>query len=119
MGAVEDLARSETGDVGLRVFVGKRQAMASSSDRSDEALTQLAERAVAMAKLAPEDPFCGLAEPGQIARSFPALEICDETDLTAEQLIERARAIEDAARAVAGVTNSEEIGRASCRERVS
>ena len=61
-GALEDVDNSEGKDIGLRVLVGKRQACVSSSDLSDGSLEKLAERAVAMAKLAPEDPFCGLAD---------------------------------------------------------
>ena len=65
-GAVEESERSEGDDVGLRVFVGRRQASASTNDvRADVA--QLAERAVAMAKLAPEDPYAGLADPAFLA----------------------------------------------------
>src|SRR5438874_6151448 len=64
-GAVEESERSEGDDVGLRVFVGRRQAVVSSNDiKADD---QLAERAVAMARVAPEDPYSGLADPAQIA----------------------------------------------------
>jgi PmbA protein len=67
----------------------------------------LAERAVAMARAVPEDEFCGLAEPGEIATAPPAIDMFDPAEAGAELLIERARAAEDAARAVPGVTNSE------------
>ncbi len=107
LGKLEQLERSEGGDVGLRVLVGKRQAIVSSADRSKEALKELVERAVAMAKTVPEDEFCGLASPDQLAKSLPKLDICDPTEVSADTLIERARACEDAARAVAGVTNSD------------
>ncbi len=107
LGKLEQLERSEGGDVGLRVLVGKRQAIVSSADRSKEALKELVERAVAMAKTVPEDEFCGLASPDQLAKSLPKLDICDPTEVSADTLIERARACEEAARAVAGVTNSD------------
>jgi PmbA protein len=107
LGKLEQLERSEGGDVGLRVLIGKRQAIVSSADRSKEALKELVERAVAMARTVPEDAFCGLATPDQLAKSLPALDICDPSEASAETLIERAHATEDAARAVAGVTNSE------------
>ena len=107
LGALERLERSEGHDLGLRVLIGKRQAMVSSTDRSPEALAQLVERAVAMARSVPEDPYCGLAEPNQLARDIPALEICDPAEPAPEVLIERAKACEEAARAIAGVTNSE------------
>ena len=61
LGALENLERSESGDLGLRVFIGQKQAIVSSTDRSAKAMNELVERAIAMARLAPEDPFCGLA----------------------------------------------------------
>jgi PmbA protein len=107
LGQVERLEREESQDLGLRVLIGKRQAMASTTDASPAALAELVERAVAMAGSVPEDSFCGLAAPGELARELPELEICDEVEPGTELLIERARACEEAARAVAGVTNSE------------
>ncbi len=107
LGALEKLERSEARDMGLRVLVGKRQAIVSSNDFKPDMLEELVERAVATAKAAPEDRYCGIAEPGQIARDVPALDICDDTEPSAEEMIEAVRAAEDAARAVPGVTNSE------------
>jgi PmbA protein len=106
LGKLENLERSEAGDLGLRVFIGKKQAVVSSTDRSPKILAELAERAVAMARLAPEDEFCGIAAPEEIATTYPNLETADTVEFSAEQLIERARETEDAARAVKGVTNS-------------
>ena len=107
LGKLEQLERSEGGDIGLRVLIGKRQAIVSSADRSKDALQELIARAVAMARTVPEDPYCGIAEPGQLAKSLPALDICDPDEISAETLIERAQACEAAARDVKGVTNSE------------
>lgn len=107
LGEQEHLDRSENAEVGLRVFVGARQAMVSSSDSSATALDELAERSVAMARSVPEDPFCGLADKDQLASDFPDLEVCDETEPSAETLSERAARAEDAARSVSGVTNSD------------
>jgi PmbA protein len=107
LGQVERLEREESQDLGLRVLIGKRQAMASSTDTSPAALAELVERAVAMARSVPEDSFCGLAEPGDLAGQLPELEICDDAEPGTDLLIERARVSEEAARAVAGVTNSE------------
>jgi PmbA protein len=107
LGKLEKLERSESQDLGLRVFVGQRQAVVSSSDRSPKALAALVERAVAMARIAPPDPFAGLAEPGQIARAIADLDLCDPVEPSAEALVERARAAEETALAVQGITNSE------------
>ena len=107
LGKTEKLERSEGQDLGLRVFIGRQQAIVSSSDRSPKALGELVERAVAMAKTVPEDPYCGIAEPDEIARDWPALDMFDPEEPSAEVLIERARAAEEAALAVEGVTNSE------------
>jgi PmbA protein len=107
LGKTEKLERSEGQDLGLRVLVGKRQAMVSSSDRSPGMLAELVERTLAMARAVPEDPFCGLADPDQITREWPVLDMLDPEEPSAETLIERTRAAEEAALAVEGVTNSE------------
>ena len=107
MGERERLERSEHTDLGLRVFVGRRQAIVSSSDLSPGALQELVERAVTMARSTPEDPYCGLAPPELLATAIAELDICDESEPTVEVLAERAARVEDAARTVAGVTNSE------------
>jgi PmbA protein len=107
LGKVEKLERSESQDLGLRVLIGKRQAIVSSSDRSPKMLAELVARTLAMAHAVPEDPFCGIADPSQITREWPSLDMLDPEEPSAETLIERARAAEDAAMAVEGVTNSE------------
>src|SRR5260370_36871055 len=107
LGKTEKLERSESQDLGLRVLIGKRQAMVSSSDRSPDMLAELVERTLAMARAVPEDPFCGLADPGEITREWPALDMLDPTEPSAEALIERARAAEDAALAADGAPDPE------------
>jgi PmbA protein len=107
LGRVEKLERSESYDLGLRVLLGRRQAIVSSNDRGREQLDELVTRAVAMAKAVPEDPYCGLASPEELARQWPSLDMSDPVEPAPERLIERAAAAEDAARAVKGVTNSE------------
>ncbi|HEC14421.1 MAG TPA: TldD/PmbA family protein, partial [Rhodospirillales bacterium] len=107
LGERENLERSEGTDLGLRVFVGNRQAIVSSSDISGDALDELASRAVAMARSVPEDPFCGLAGEDAVATEFPDLDIFDEIEPTPDQLSDMAGRAEDAARAIPGVTNSE------------
>lgn len=107
LGKPEKLERSESGDLGLRVFVGQRQAIVSSTDRSARALDELVERAIAMARVVPEDQFAGLADPGQLARDWPDLDTCDPEEPAADALIAQARIAEEAAMAVPGVTNSE------------
>src|SRR6186997_2932273 len=67
-GRVEESERSEGDDVGLRVLVGRRQAVVSTNDTGGDAVTKLAERAVAMARVAPDDPYAGLADPSLLAR---------------------------------------------------
>ncbi len=110
LGETEKIERSETGDLDLRVFIGKRQAMVSSSDRSPRALAELVERAVAMARTVPEDPYAGLAAPDQLAKTFPELDLVDAAEPSASALFELARRAEDTARAVPGITNSEGAG---------
>ena len=107
LGKPEKLEREESRDLGLRVFVGRRQAVVSTTDLGRAALGALVERAIAMARTVPEDSYCGLADAGELARELPELDIADPVEPSAEQLTERAAAAEDAARAVPGVTNSE------------
>lgn len=110
MGKLEDLERSESGDCGLRVFLGKRQAFVSSTDLSDRALSEIAKRAVDMARIAPEDPYCGLADASKLATVWPDLDLFDTTEPPSELLIERARNAEAAALEVPGITNSQGAG---------
>lgn len=107
MGAREKLERSEAQDLGLRVFVGKRQAIVSTSDFNQAGIDELADRAVAMARVVPEDPHCGLADPADLAKTIVALDCLDPTEPGEADLTRRVRAAEAAARGVAGVTNSE------------
>jgi PmbA protein len=107
MGELEKLERAESNDLGLRVFVGKQQAMVSSTDFDPSTLNEVVERAVAMAKAAPADPYCGLAEPDQLVTDPPVIDICDDTEPSNDALVEAAKIAEDAARAVPGITNTE------------
>src|SRR6266851_8473522 len=104
-GAVEESERSEGDDVGLRVFVGRRQAVVSTNDISAD-VAQLAERAVAMARVAPEDPYAGLADATLLARDIPDLDLLDPDLPTVAVLERRAKRAENAALAVKGVTKS-------------
>jgi PmbA protein len=108
LGALEDVERSEGEEIGLRVFVGGRSASVSSSDLSAEALSALVERAIAMAREAPEDPYAGLAPEERVLRTEPpVLDSDDGVSPPPADLRARALAAEDAARAVSGVSNSE------------
>ena len=107
LGRIEQLERAEGFDLGLRVFIGKRQAIVSATDPDPKGFATLAARAVAMAKVVPEDPFGGLPDSFDPPRDAGPLDLFDPTEPSAEQLIERAAAAEDAALAVKGITNSE------------
>lgn len=107
LGEIEEVERSEAHDLGLRVLIGKQQAFVSSNDTKADTLDELVERALAMAKNMPEDPYCGVADPELLATEIPDLDLLDGTTRTAEQLAESAAEAEAAARAVSGVTNSE------------
>lgn len=110
MGAFEGVERSEQRSIGLRVFFGKRQAGATTSDLSAGGLKALAERVAAMAKLAPEDPWCGLLDAGARGASPPKLETPDDARPDAAALERLALQMEAAALAVPGVTNSSGAG---------
>lgn len=111
LGALEDVERTEGEEIGLRVFVGRRSATVSSSDLSRDALAALVERAAAMAREAPADPYAGLAPEEKLYRGgAPELDADDGVDPAPAELKARALAIEEAARSVEGITNSEGAG---------
>ena len=108
LGALEEVEREEVAEIGLRVFVGQRTAVVAGSNLSSEARARLVERAVAMARLAPEDRFSGLAPPERLARGpFPDLDLFDPSEPEAADLESLALAAEEVARATPGVANSE------------
>jgi PmbA protein len=105
-GRVEGSERSEGDDVGLRVLVGRRQAVVSTNDLRGDNVAKLAERAVAMARVAPDDKYVGLADPALLARDFPDLDLLDPVTPSTAELERRAVEAEAAALAVKGVTKS-------------
>ena len=110
LGTLEDVERSESEGIALRVFVGQRSATVSASDFGTQAFREMAERAVAMARLAPEDPYSGLVEPADLAcgpADVDGLDLIDRHEAAPELLRARALEAEDAARCVEGVSNSE------------
>ncbi len=107
MGELEEVEREESSDLGVRVFVGARQASVSGSDVSAAGRAKLVERVVAMARLAAADPYAGLAPADRLARNEgPDLCLFDPTEPSPDVLEARARAAEASALAVEGVTNS-------------
>jgi len=108
MDALEEVEREEARDLGLRVFVGRRQATVSGSDMSADARARLIERVVAMARLAPEDPYASLAPQDRLAQGAgPDLDLFDPDEPSADLLEQQARHAEQAARDIDGVTNSD------------
>lgn len=120
LGALEDVERSENEHIGLRVFVGKGSASIGSTDLSDGALDELAARAVAMARAAPPDQYAGLAPEERLLKGGVIdLDLVDPADRSPAELRRTAEEAEDAARAVAGVTNSEGAGASASRSVVA
>ena len=111
-GRLEHAERSEGTEIGLRVLLGKRQACVSASDTRPETIATMAERVVAMAREAPEDPVIGLAEPGQLAdrRDGAGLELFDPGEDPKPAALERAAVeAEAAALAVSGVSQVQSV----------
>jgi PmbA protein len=120
LGELEDVTRSEGEEIGLRFFVGRRSASVSSSDLSADALAALVERAAAMAREAPEDPYAGLAPEERLLRGdAPDIEGDDGADPSPVALKAQALAIEECARAVPGITNSDGAGMSAGRSIVA
>jgi PmbA protein len=107
LGELEDVDRSESFEVGLRLFDGQRSATVSSASLDPADFPELAQRAFAMARQAPEDPYAGLADPALLGDGIgPDLDLFDPTEPDLAALRARAKVAEEAARAVSGVTNS-------------
>lgn len=107
LGRTESLDSADATELGLRVFKGRRQALVSTASTTAAARHALVERALGMVDAVPEDPYCGLAEPAEIAAAPVDVDAWSAAEATVDDLRLRALACEDAARAVAGVTNSE------------
>ncbi len=105
-GKIEKLEQSESRDIGLRVFVGHSSASISGSVFDGTSLAKMVERAIDMAKLAPPDPHAGIADPELLATTTPTLDQFSSDEISASQLEDLARATEDHALSVAGVTRS-------------
>lgn len=111
LGALEDVERSEARDLGLRVLIGQRQACVSTTDFSPAGVKALAERCVDMARIAPSDPWCGLAPSERLAKGpFADLDLGDYAEPSTDALKEKAAACEAAALGVKGVSNSSGAG---------
>lgn len=109
-GALENLERTESEGVSLRCLVGQKQANVSGSDLSDDGLNALAERCVAMAKAAPEDPFCGVAPAEDLVTELPVLDVLGDPEPDPETLERHALEAEAAALAVPGVDHVSSCG---------
>lgn len=120
MGNLEDVERSETSDLGLRVMIGQKSAIVSSSDMSREAISVLTARAIDMAKNAPEDPYAGLADEKFLSMTGrPDLDLHDTHPLSSNQLQELARATEEIALEAKEITNSEGAGASTSHSRIA
>lgn len=120
-GVLEQAERSEGIEIGLRVLVGKRQACVSASDTSDRTITEMAERAVAMAREAPEDPTLGLADKSELASAWDlvALDLSDRApEPEPADLEDDARRAEAAALAVKGVSQCQSASASYSRRRI-
>lgn len=106
LGKPETVERAESADIGLRVLVGRRQAVVSTTDTTPASLDALVERAMSMVRVVPEDQYCGLADPAQLTDPVIPDDLADPVEPTPARLEDLAARAEAAGRDVAGVTNS-------------
>ncbi len=118
-GVIEEFEQSESQDVGLRVFVGQSAALIGGSVLTRDGLQRLVDRAVAMAKLAPPDPFAGVATADQLAGEIADLDLVSKTELDMDQLKALAKRAEDAALAIKGVTRSNGASASASRRQIA
>ena len=118
LGKPEGMERSESKAVGLRAFIGGQQAIVSATDTHKDALLELAERAVAMAKATPADPDSTLAPDALYARDIPDLDLCDDNEPDVDWLTNQCKQAEEAALSVKGITNSEGADAQYSRSRI-
>lgn len=107
LGVPETVERAETKALGVRVFIGKSQATLSTADLSTSGLSQLVESAIAIARVAPPDPFAGLPDASQLAGTLPDIDAWDNAEPSMDALLARAKTCEEAGRSTAGITNTE------------
>ena len=119
LGKREDLERSESKDLGLRIFKGKKQAIVSSTDITASSLDELLERGLSMAAAMPDDPYCGLADTDHLSKNHPDLDLNEDHEPAPEALYDLAAKAEEAALAVDGVSNSENAGAGWNRNRIA
>ena len=119
LGKREDLERSESKDLGLRIFKGKKQAIVSSTDITASSLDELLKRGLSMAAAMPDDPYCGLADTDHLSKNHPDLDLNEDHDPAPEALYYLAAKAEEAALAVDGVSNSENAGAGWNRNRIA
>ena len=119
LGKQEGVEREESKALGLRVLVGKGQAIVSSTDWQSSALHDLVDRAITMARNAPEDPYCEIPSPRLSELPQLDLELFDSVEISATELFELVKETEDAARAVNGITNSEGAEATASRSRIT
>jgi PmbA protein len=117
-GEPEGIDNSESREAGLRVFAGKSQAIVSTSKLDAGEVATLVEQAVAMARVAPEDEFAGLADIDQLATGIPDLGLADDTMLTTDELLRMAQEAEAAGRDMAGITAAAGTGASSSRRTI-
>ncbi len=106
-GNIENIERSESESFGLRVIIGKKQAIVSSNDPSDAALDEMVNRCFEMAKLSQEDPYTEIAESFLLSKTLPDLDLYDANEPSIDKLTDIAKRTEEAALAVKGINNSE------------
>ena len=107
LGKTESIERSDGSDIGLTIYIGNRTSSVSSSRIDIGSFEKMVERSVAMAKLAPNNPFVGLASSSQIANEWDEVNMLDPYEPSPTELIDRAKETEDSARSISGVTNSD------------
>ncbi len=118
-GVIEEIGRSESLDIGVRVIIGEKQACVSSSSDKPDVLRELAERAVAMARETPDDPYCGLPDALAVAKDFPDCDLFDSTETDADALRDLALEADQAARDVEGIGKTDGSGATWTRRRAA
>ncbi len=119
LGTLENLERSESLNISVRVIIGKKLASISSNINSIANCRLLLDRVIDMAKVVPDDNYCGLPLINEYATNTKELDILEKIKLSEKTLIEDAKKAEESSLSIKGINNSEGANRSWSKNKLT